>query len=174
MTVESNSKVEPFPLPYQQERILTRKELDELLFLSMQTYFQFERRKISNFGLGFSDIYLLLLLARKSSLRVGDLARDMQAPVSTVSRMIGRLEKRELVKRNPDPKDRRIIQVSMVSKGKQTVKAVEDYSHDLIMRILSKFDAHEVDHYLKRARELMEIFSLPEPPPDDFGKNQST
>ncbi len=133
---------------------LTQKKLDEELFQALRAVYQFERLKVSLFELTFEEIFLLQFLRRGSPCRVGIVAEEMKIPVSTLSRAIGRLQARELVLRQPDPGDRRIILVSLSKKGEELVVSVEQHTFELITTNLAKFDTAEISAFLKAARSL--------------------
>jgi DNA-binding MarR family transcriptional regulator len=51
------------------------------------------------------------IVLRKPGIRLGDLSKEVSLSHSTVSGIVDRLEKRGLVKRDPDDLDRRIMRV---------------------------------------------------------------
>jgi MarR family transcriptional regulator, organic hydroperoxide resistance regulator len=134
-----------------------REEIDELLFKALRAIFQFERQKVALFGLTFEEIYLLQFLRRKSPIRVSEIAAEMKTPISTLSRTIGRLQKRKLVSRRQDQSDKRIIRVFLLAGGKKLVLAVEAHSFDMIMRNLAAFADNEVTAFIQTANALPDI-----------------
>jgi len=76
--------------------LFNRNEMDEMLFEALRTIFTFERTKVALFNLTYAEIYLLQFLRRKQGLMMNEVAAEMQIPVSTATRLIGRLEKRGL------------------------------------------------------------------------------
>lgn len=138
---------------------LDRDEIDETLFQALRAIYQFERDKVRTFGLTFEEIYLLQFLRRRSPLRVSELADEMKIPISTLSRSIGRLQKRGLVTRRQDPQDKRIMLVSLLSKGEKTVLDVEEHSFEMIMKNLAEFKAQDIAAFVQTARQLNTILS---------------
>lgn len=139
---------------------LSREETDDLLFRAMRAIFQFERQKIATFGLSFEAIYLLQFLRRRSPMRIGEIASEMMTPISTLSRTIGRLQKRELVERIQDPVDRRSMRVSLLPKGEKIVKAVEADSFGLIMKNLEMFTPEDIQAFIYTAASLETILRI--------------
>lgn len=64
------------------------------------------------------EIKVLLLLGDKEEMIMTDLAACLSAPLSTVTRIIDRLEGKELVERSRSAEDRRIVIVRESAKGK--------------------------------------------------------
>lgn len=57
------------------------------------------------------------------SLRVGDLARALRVTVGGTSKIVDRIERAGLMRREPDPSDRRASRVALTSAGSCTVAA---------------------------------------------------
>ncbi len=139
------------------ERITDRAAVDEVLFRALRAIFQFERVKVETFHLTFEEIYLLQFLRRKSPRRVSEIAEEMKTPISTLSRTIDRLQKRGLVARKQDGRDKRVMQVSLAAKGKKMVMAVEDHSFELIIRNLENYTQEDIAAFIKTAEALETI-----------------
>ncbi|MFZ5572926.1 MAG: MarR family winged helix-turn-helix transcriptional regulator [Thermodesulfobacteriota bacterium] len=140
----------------------SREEIDEVLFRALRAVFQFERLKVALFGLTFEEIYLLQFLRRKSPSRVGDIAAEMKTPISTLSRTIGRLQKRGLVSRRQDSGDKRVILVSLPDKGRRMVMEVETHSFELITRNMEAFGRDDIQAFIQTA-DALEMILRPEP-----------
>ncbi len=69
------------------------------------------------------DLLLRLRLAPEHRLRGIDLCRQLRKSPSHVSRMIDRAEHHGLVKRQPDPEDRRAQRITLTALGEQAVDA---------------------------------------------------
>ena len=78
---------------------------------------------------------------------------------SAVTAVINRLDEKELIERKRDPKDRRIIELSLTEVGEQLVKQTERELYRIIGEKLSHFDKVEIENYiyaLERLASLME------------------
>lgn len=69
------------------------------------------------------DLLLRLRLAPHHQLRGIDLCRQLRKSPSHVSRIIDRAEQHRLVKRRPDPEDRRAQQITLTDGGEEAVDA---------------------------------------------------
>lgn len=74
------------------------------------------------------DLLVRLHLARGEHLRATELCDQLLLSPSHISRMLDRAEADELVKRQPDPRDRRAHQLVLTAKG---ISAVEEFMVDL-------------------------------------------
>lgn len=138
-----------------------RAEIDQMLFNVMASIYHFERRKIQLFGLNYEAFYLLYFLRRRSSARIGEVAKELNVHISTASRVIGRLEKRGLLTRKKAAGDKRQILVSLEPKGEELVRASEGHSYEVILRNIESFDEDDIAAILKTAARFHEILNLP-------------
>lgn len=136
---------------------MTRPELDGLLFNALTAIYAFERDKVKRFELSYGQIYLLQLLRRQSPARMSDIAYRMGMPISTMTRIVAKMERMQLLERVTDEKDRRAILVSLTDNGEKTVRAVEDHSFGVLSANLSDFSEDELDAFITTARCLDRI-----------------
>lgn len=137
-----------------------RDVLDEVLFGALSAVYQLERSKIELFGLTYEEIYILQFLRRSREVRMGDIAVELHIPVSTASRVISRLQHRDLLERHRDGNDKRNIIVTLKKAGKRLVKKVEDHTYRLISKNLAGRSPQEIDSFYNTARELRGILRL--------------
>ncbi|HEY3682071.1 MAG TPA: MarR family transcriptional regulator [Streptosporangiaceae bacterium] len=63
----------------------------------------------------------LLTLVAPQELTHGELASALQCDKTNITGLVDRLERRELVRRRPDPEDRRAVKVSLTGQGTDLV-----------------------------------------------------
>ena len=85
--------------------------------------------QICCYGISISQSHILDVLAEEGDLAMQQLARRMYKSVSTMTRVVGQLVRREYVKRRQDAEDRRVVRVSITPQGKAIVAAI---SRDLV------------------------------------------
>ena len=139
---------------------ISKQDLDTLLFGALRAIYQFERAKVSRFGLTYEEIYLLQFLRRASPARMSHIAVEMAKPMSTATRLLDRLEARRLVSRKKGDDDRRSILVSLAPEGESTVRAVEDHTFKAISANLDRFDDETIAAFVETARHLEEILAV--------------
>lgn len=102
------------------------------------------------FGLGHDsttyDLLVRLHLAPEHRLRAVDLCHQLLLSPSHVSRMLDRAERDGLVRRQPDPDDRRANQVFLTAEGERAVRHLAPRLHAVLdAAIFQTLDATEVD-----------------------------
>ncbi|MFC0508498.1 MarR family winged helix-turn-helix transcriptional regulator [Micromonospora costi] len=90
---------------------------------------------------------LLLWLRRYESVRLTDLAARLGIGKGTLSRQIRALEALGLVRRAPDPSDRRASQLSLTEEGQQRFDAARAARLGHIRRVLESWPAHDVAEF---------------------------
>ncbi len=83
-----------------------------------------DRREICCHGISVSQCYALTALAEKGQLTMGNLSAHMQLTVSTMTRVVDQLVKKEYVERCIDPEDRRVCCVQLTRGGRALVEQI--------------------------------------------------
>lgn len=141
--------------------VIAAPDLDALLFQALRAVYQFERTKVERFSLTYEEIYLLQYLRRKSPARMQAVSLEMKKPISTATRLMDRLEKRRLIRREKAPEDGRGIRVFLTQEGEATVRAVEDHTRTVVTTNLARFNEAQVAAFIETARHLGRILSVP-------------
>jgi len=76
-------------------------------------------------GVTLSQCHAIVEIARAGSISVNDLANLLGLDKSTMSRTINNLVEQELVTREPDPKNRRCLSISLTAKGQELFLNIE-------------------------------------------------
>ncbi len=82
-----------------------------------------DRNEIVCCGVSVSQCYALETLYREGSLTMNHLAKKLHLSVSTVTRVVEHLVKKQLVRREKDPHDRRFHSIRLTEKGEQMYRA---------------------------------------------------
>jgi MarR family 2-MHQ and catechol resistance regulon transcriptional repressor len=82
-----------------------------------------DRRSIRSLGFkSDSDFALLEVLFAKGPLPVNDVGRRVLLTSGSITTAVDRAEKRGLVRRLPDPRDKRVVRVELTDKGRATIE----------------------------------------------------
>jgi DNA-binding MarR family transcriptional regulator len=127
---------------------------------------------LADFNLDYSEWKLLGLLTREGEVyrsSPGKLARVMELSSGAMTNRLDRLEQAGLVRRLPDPNDRRGIQVELTEKGKRLYEdaiGVQARKESLVAAALTDAEKKQLNTLLRR---LMIEFERAEggPPPED-------
>jgi len=139
---------------------LDRRTADELLYRSLRAVYHFERRLVDRFGLGYQEIYLLQLLRRRESARIGEIASALGAPVFTATRLVQRLEASGYVRKRRDERDRRGVEVSLEPAGSARVEEIEAHNYGLIADTTTRLGETERNAFLTVARDLDAVLGV--------------
>jgi DNA-binding MarR family transcriptional regulator len=128
----------------------TARALEEQLWDLVYAYDAAFDRAAQDAGLTAAQACLLTCLS-KGSCTMGDLATELVCDASNVTQLVGRLEARGLVRREPDPDDRRARRVSITAAGRRQRRAIEQVFTFPAERIGHLSDAEQ-----RQLRELLE------------------
>ena len=74
---------------------------------------------------------VLMLLGDKNPSSVGELSRRSVTKISTITRILMRMEKEELVYRKPFPEDNRIVEVFITDKGESVLNNLRTLANEV-------------------------------------------
>ncbi len=104
------------------------------------------------------DFATLMQLKRSGTARSGDLAADVGADASTMSRRICSLEERGLLARETDPADRRSAIVRLTEVGSETLDAAaEDRVHG-VFEALTSWESADLEELTRLVSRLNAAF----------------
>jgi DNA-binding MarR family transcriptional regulator len=112
------------------------------------------------FGTTGPQLWALKTISQNESLPLGELGRRMYLHPSTITGLIDRLEKKDLVERDRDQTDRRVIKLLLTSKGKGLVKrAPNPIQGKMIygLRKLKRKELNSIHHSVQKLVEVMEV-----------------
>lgn len=111
-------------------------------------------------GLTASRLSALSVVVYGGPIRMGDLAAAEQVRPPTASRTVSALEDEDLVRRVPDPADRRVQMVEATPSGRRLLEEGRRRRVARLARDLEELDREALD-VLTRAAELLEKIALP-------------
>ena len=83
------------------------------------TYIDEMSKRLKDYNMDQPSWRVLMLLGDKNPSSVGELSRRSVTKISTITRILMRMEKEDLVKRVPYPGDNRVIEVFITDTGKE-------------------------------------------------------
>jgi len=96
-------------------------------------------------GLTTAQLRILYRLNAQRGLKAGDLATHLGVRPSTVTGIIDRLVKLDLVERHADPDDRRVVRTGLTAHGQETISELTLESRAYIHSILERLNDAELD-----------------------------
>ena len=118
---------------------------------------------LEKMSLTTSQMKVLLLFEEEKQFSMGELSALYSVSVSTMTSMVDRMTQNNMLKRDQDRNDRRIVLVSLTSKGKKVLTRLVNARREVLESFLYTLDENEVKcfsramnnaaHFLSRARE---------------------
>jgi DNA-binding MarR family transcriptional regulator len=121
----------------------------------------------SELGLTTAQLRLMLLLRESPGVTAGELAHRLGVTPPTISGIVDRLVRLELVRRADDPSDRRLVRNVLSEKGESCCALFARGAGAFIRRILVEMDEQELDAlvcglqaFIRASREAAEAGDL--------------
>jgi DNA-binding MarR family transcriptional regulator len=122
-------------------------ELDEALISAFRQYASSWRLGADRTGAGFekSHYMALLCISDQKSVKLGDLAAQVNLDQSTVSRYVAQLAELGFVEKINDPEDKRVFRVQVSKKGDEFIAQAKKIRQDILGKALCNWSKEEVD-----------------------------
>jgi len=110
-----------------------------------------EPQEVLHMDISFPEIFVLRELSSKEEPTMSELGRSISMDLSTLTRTVDKLVKKEFVARKRDPEDRRMVRVALTAKGRRIISRFEEARKKHIESILRQMTSPE-------RRDLLNIF----------------
>ncbi|WP_017186317.1 MarR family winged helix-turn-helix transcriptional regulator [Alkalibacillus haloalkaliphilus] len=84
-------------------------------------------------------------LLDSGDLTIGELSKKMYLAFSTTTDLVDRMEKNELIERVRDPKDRRVVRIHLLDKGKEIIDEVIEKRQEYLQEVLKTYSPEQVE-----------------------------
>lgn len=112
------------------------------------------REILNDFGITAPQFTALQILINNGDMTIGELSQKMSLACSTITDLIGRMEKTELVKRKKDEKDKRVVRIEVLPKGFDILEKVLEKRRGFLANKLNDFDEEQKQLLTKGLNEL--------------------
>lgn len=121
---------------------------------------QLKDRKIAEqLGISTSELNCLkIFIEGNIKISVKDLAERLNITSGGVTKIVGQLEDRSILRRDMDPEDRRGILVSLTSEGRSLINKLHKITNDYYTSIFSGLSDKEKDRILSGLESLNEAW----------------
>jgi DNA-binding MarR family transcriptional regulator len=93
--------------------------------------------------LSATEVDMLIVAERRGPARMSEFASFCGLNPTMVSRMVPKLEAAGLLRRRPDPEDKRASTVEATAQGRELLEAVRSERSDVLARLLAELEGHE-------------------------------
>ncbi len=125
------------------------------------------REILNNYPITTPQFIALQFLLEDGDLTLGELSKKINLAFSTTTDLVDRMEKNNIVERVKDTKDRRVVRIHLLEKGKviirEVIKKRQQYLGEVLTNVkeedmeqLSKL-LHLMHHEMKQAKENVKL-----------------
>lgn len=115
------------------------------------------REEFKDTGLTVPQIHIIRILHNNERLKISEISKKMSLVNSTVSGIVDRLEKQELVKRVRSEKDKRIVFIELTNKANELVKELRQTIDNYFEGVFVNSSKEEIDTILDGLETLKKI-----------------
>jgi len=113
-------------------------------------------RALAPFDLSTPQYIVIVLLANDVASKSSDICKTVAHDPGAMTRVLDRLEEKKLVRRVPDPNDRRALKLELTPEGRALYPKVVAVAVGMINELLegfSKTEVRQMENFLKRILE---------------------
>jgi DNA-binding MarR family transcriptional regulator len=134
----------------------TKKVIHECLMQAMENLPLFERFSFRSGvlrSLTVQEAHTIALIGKLGSPRMSELARRAHVTLSTMTVMVSKLVKKGYARRVSDGRDRRVVRVTLTTRGRRVERAHERHHEqmvDMLMGALTKAEQEQVARLIQK------------------------
>lgn len=139
------------------------EEVGEVVQKLVRMLQMFEKDQVKPYGFTTTQCYVLLEILKVHSLTMNELSDRLNLNTSTMTRVIDNLVRDELIIRTRDEIDRRIVLVSLSTKGKEEAQELLQSVNNYYKKIIAGIPDGEVTNVLNSVNILLDAFRKANP-----------
>ncbi|MGJ9386059.1 MarR family winged helix-turn-helix transcriptional regulator [Salipaludibacillus sp. CF4.18] len=141
-----------------EKKLQIEEDLSLKLFIVLTRALQSIKKRveedIKSFGLNPTEFAVLELLYSKGDQPIQKISDKVLIASSSITYVIDKLEKKNLIERKPCPKDRRITYAAITSEGTELMKEIFPKHRDAIQEICDGLDFNEKENLIQQLKKL--------------------
>ena len=140
----------------------TAAEIEDLIRQFVRIMNKRLRDSVKHTSITSPQLFALLCIYREGGLTIGDLCERMFLACSTISGLIDRLEKIQLVERYRDEEDRRVVRLKLTEKGVNCTQSILEKRKEQFEKDLKMIDIERQEELITNLNLLLEIMKTAE------------
>lgn len=132
---------------------MEKETIDKILFNFLETSYLFEKSEEKMFNLSWQEIYLLQCLRNREPVIMSELGNILKLEKYQTTRVVKRLEEKEMLIREKSRDDGRLMFVSISQNGISKLDEIENYHFDLFKNNISSISDKELNALNKAIHE---------------------
>lgn len=125
------------------------ERVNEIMPVISREFMKHQSAEFFKVKITMPQFIVLDILHRQKDSNMTDLANFMHVTTAAVTGVVDKLVKSGYVKRESDPKDRRIIKVALTVKGNSIAERMLEHRKKMMMKVFGVISAEEREAYLK-------------------------
>ncbi|MBC8588763.1 MarR family winged helix-turn-helix transcriptional regulator [Paratissierella segnis] len=114
---------------------------------------------LNDFNITVPQFTALQILINDGNMTIGKLSQKTALAYSTITDLIDRMEKSELVIRKKDDKDKRVVRIEVLPKGFEILEKVLERRREFLKSKLNDFSTEEKEMLNKVLRRLYDVMN---------------
>jgi len=111
------------------------------------------------FNCSKNEVFVLLLLYRRSDVNMTQIADYLNVPLNTATGIVARMEKRDLLVRERSSEDKRVVTIKLTEAGKTSIRDILNEMIRYGQLIMGNFTDEEVKLIFKLVDKVMDTLS---------------
>lgn len=132
------------------------EQLGELLSVMIRSFAAFERSEIFCQGITMSQCSTILGIGKNGTMTMNALSEWMSLATSTMTRIVDNLVRDGYVARAQDPRDRRVVRVSLTEEGEKLFQMILEVYHQYHRKIVENIPPEELRQVVESLTMLIE------------------
>ena len=120
----------------------------------MRKVHRYYESSFSQYGITPAQFYVLSAVWENDGVKFKDLAKSLEMDGSTLTSILDRLERQDLLERRDDPEDRRSLLVFLTEKAEQSIAEITCLAEKLNQEIKERFSNEEFATFEKVLEKL--------------------
>ncbi|WP_303868469.1 MarR family winged helix-turn-helix transcriptional regulator [Acetobacterium wieringae] len=111
------------------------------------------------FNCSKNEVFVLLLLYRRSDVNMTQIADYLSVPLNTATGIVARMEKREVVLRERSSEDKRVVTIKLTEVGRASIRNILTEMIRFGQLIMDSFTTEEVNLVFKLVDKVIDILN---------------
>jgi len=142
----------------QHKNLLLNNQLCFALYAATNSIIRYYRIYLNEIGITYTQYLVLLVLWESETLSIKDIAKVLKLDSPTITPIIQKLEKMNLVKRKRSSLDERVVEVSLTKSGEDLEDQVADIQNKVACKThLKTKEFNELKETLNNLAEIMAV-----------------
>ena len=105
-------------------------------------------------GFNEKEMQVVVFVGQHTNVKMTDISENLNSPLSTLTSVVDKLVEKKFLTRVHSDEDRRVVNVALTIKGKNSFKTFLDRKDKMAEKILSQYDAVEQANFIEYLQKM--------------------